>query len=76
MVTSTSKIKKITVMIKNRNEKELRILWSGSNPHSNELSFSRFSFALIGFMNKERPTKQMRISIRSVKRLIRIKVLD
>ena len=46
IATSTSKIKKTTVIIKNRREKELRILCSGSNPHSNALSFSRVIFVL------------------------------
>ena len=49
IATSTSKIKKITVIIKNRSEKDLRILCSGSNPHSNALNFSRVIFILLVF---------------------------
>jgi hypothetical protein len=49
IATSTSKIKKITVITKNRREKDARILCSGSNPHSNALSFSRFIFILFVF---------------------------
>lgn len=44
---SISKIKKITVIIKNRNEKESRVLWEGSNPHSKQACFS---FMLRGWL--------------------------
>ena len=40
-VISTSKIKKITAIKKNRNEKGRRALPLGSNPHSNGEFFSR-----------------------------------
>lgn len=40
LATSTSKIRKIIVRMKNRSEKEARILWFGSKPHSNGLFFS------------------------------------
>lgn len=39
--SSTSKIRKIIVTIKNRNEKGVRAFLLGSNPHSNGVSFSR-----------------------------------
>jgi hypothetical protein len=39
-VISTSKIKKIMVIRKNRNEKGIRVFFSGSNPHSNGESLS------------------------------------
>jgi len=39
--TSTSKIKKIIVMMKNRREKGLRAFFEGSNPHSKGEAFSR-----------------------------------
>jgi len=45
---STSKIKKIIVIIKKRKEKEFRILWCGSNPHSNGDIFSRVD--ILGFI--------------------------
>lgn len=38
---STSKIKKIMVIRKNRREKGARAFFTGSNPHSNGDSFSR-----------------------------------
>lgn len=40
---STSKIKKITAIKKNRNEKGIRAEFLGSNPHSNGDDFSRSS---------------------------------
>lgn len=49
---STSKIRNKRVIIKNRREKEFRILWAGSNPHSNGELFSRF-LALLNFNNHE-----------------------
>ena len=48
IVTSISKIRKITVTIKNRSEKGVRILWDGSNPHSKDLNFSYFIFIFWG----------------------------
>jgi hypothetical protein len=41
IIISTSKIKKITVIMKNRSEKAVRVLWSGSKPHSKADAFSR-----------------------------------
>ena len=40
-VISTSKIKKITAIRKNRNENGIRAVDVGSNPHSNGDAFSR-----------------------------------
>ena len=40
IATSTSKIKKINVVIKNRREKVLRVFLKGENPHSNGVIFS------------------------------------
>jgi len=50
---STSKIKKITVIKKKRNEKAFRTLCSGSYPHSKGLSFSRVFFLFFSFKDKE-----------------------
>lgn len=41
IATSTSKIKKMIVIKKKRNEKGMRALLKGSNPHSKGLNFSR-----------------------------------
>ena len=41
---STSKIKKIIAIKKNRIEKGIRDLFKGSNPHSKEEDFSRSNF--------------------------------
>lgn len=38
--TSTSKIRKINVVMKNRSEKALRAFLNGENPHSNGVIFS------------------------------------
>lgn len=46
---STSKIKKITAIKKNRNEKGIRADLFGSNPHSNGDLFSR---SLINFFDR------------------------
>lgn len=48
-VISTSKIKKITAIRKNRREKGIRAVLNGLNPHSNGDDFSRslFVFMLI-----------------------------
>ena len=47
--TSTSKIRKINVVIKNRSEKALRAFLNGENPHSNGVIFSwlTIDFSLI-----------------------------
>lgn len=41
IATSTSKIKKIIVTMKNRREKGIRAFLKGSNPHSKGVNFSR-----------------------------------
>lgn len=48
MAISTSNTKKISVITKNRREKEFRILCDGSNPHSNGDIFSR-CFVILDF---------------------------
>ena len=68
MVISTSKIKKTTVIIKNRNEKELRILWFGSNPHSNALNFSRF-MCCDGVFRKKDKKRRIKHSITNVHKI-------
>jgi len=66
IVTSISKIKKMTVIIKNRKEKGVRILWDGSNPHSNDLNFSYFIFIFCGLRRVE-IDKRMIVTIRTKK---------
>lgn len=63
---SKSKIKKITVIKKNRKENVARILCSGSNPHSKLLFFSRF-LILLFFNNKDRVFNKIIIIIKSIK---------
>lgn len=46
-VISTSKIKKITAIRKNRSEKGIRAVSNGLNPHSNGEDFSRSLFVFI-----------------------------
>lgn len=54
IATSTSKIKKISVVIKNRIEKALRAFLKGEKPHSNGVIFSCSfkDFSLITKFNK------------------------
>jgi len=47
VATSMSKIKKTILIVKNRKEKGLRILWFISKPHSKEVFFSCFLLDLV-----------------------------
>lgn len=47
ILSSTSNTKNRIVIIKNRKENILRVLWSGSNPHSKGENFSRSLVHLI-----------------------------
>ena len=60
MVSSTSKIRNRTVNVKNRNEKLIRILWLGSNPHSKVVIFS---LRLACFFNFNKYDSKLRIKI-------------
>jgi hypothetical protein len=73
VVISTSKIRKITEIIKNRIEKEERLLCSGSKPHSNALNFSWFIFILFVFKKEAKKISAPRI-IRISKFSIRNKI--
>ncbi len=53
-VSSISKIKKITVKIKNRRDRLVRILCSGSNPHSNADFFSFIRIGVLIFARRNR----------------------
>jgi len=67
LATSTSKIRKITVKMKNRNEKGARILWFGSNPHSKGLFFSFIICFSLVFKRVERlPITIIRIAMRII----------
>jgi len=60
LATSTSKIKKIIVRMKKRRENAARILWLGSNPHSNGLFFSFIDCFSFLFIKIERPAMMVR----------------
>jgi hypothetical protein len=65
-VISVSKIRKIIVKIKNRNEKELRFSWFGSKPHSKGENFSEeilVLFIIEEIKKKNKVNKKQKIKI-------------
>lgn len=61
-VISTSKIKKRIVSMKNRREKEARAFFFASNPHSNDVSFSR---SFVDFLPS---TRARQVSLKEIRR--------
>ena len=62
-VTSTSKIRKITPTRKNFMQNCIRVRPEGSNPHSNELDFSRsFVLLYVNVITWIRVTQKMKIT--------------
>lgn len=73
MAISTSKIKKITAIKKNRRENGIRDLLNGSNPHSNGDLFSR---SIILFFDKIEDTIiRIIVIVISIKLIIMMKLI-
>ena len=61
IVSSTSKIKKIRLTIKNCKEKDWRLFSQGENPHSKGLFLSIFCGSLIIIEKNKMPTIKVKI---------------